>query len=150
MEREYSITIWEGGIHEQNSYYPINKTYDIEGFELIQELSDLQKQRDEIYNKQESIDNKLFKMGISLLNFKKGDNVFLVGNYEGWHRVTGINNIHWTTHENGIEICYEFSIQELGKKRQAIGRTKRVKTYYNKNMFGVSIDDVLVREVETL
>lgn len=138
------------GYNENNSRYPKNDSKNSEVIELLDEAKRLKEEAEKLFSKRKNLLQYIENLGIELLPFKKGDNVFLVGAREGWHRVDAIQACFWDILDDTIQARYFIIVKELGKKRQPIGKSYEILTYINKSMNGVSDIDCSISEIQSL
>lgn len=138
-----------GGYNGNNARYPKDESKNLEVIELLDEAQRLKEEANNLFSKRSKLLQYLENLGIDLLPFKNGDDVFLVGAREGWHRVEKIQDCKWSILDNSVEARYYIYVRELGKKRQPIGRSFEIFTYINKCMNGTTDKDVSISEIKS-
>ena len=138
-----------GGDNENNARYPKNESKNSEVIELLDEAKQLKEEAEKLFSKRKNLLQYLENLGIELLPFKNGDDVFLIGAREGWHRVESIQYCSWNIVDESAEARYLIYVKELGKKRQPIGQSYEILTYINKGMFGTTDKDVSISEIKS-
>lgn len=138
-----------GGYNENNARYPKDESKNLEVIELLDEAQRLKEEANNLFSKRSKLLQYLENLGIQLLPFKNGDDVFLVGAREGWHRVITIQHCCWDIRDDSVEARYLIYVKELGKKRQPIGQSFEIFTYINKCMNGTTDKDVSISEIKS-